>query len=115
MGRLAKPSTSLGLNDSKCAITVIHRWRPDFDTHACTLRHRLRYLFHVASIRGQDRRHVIQREIRLHIGGLVGEHAVGGGMGFVEAICGESFYLFPQLTSDTWLHMACDTASGEAA
>ena len=54
-------------------------------------------LIGVARFGGQKRGHVFDRIVRFDIARPIGDNAVAGGMGFVEAVGGKSFDLFPEI------------------
>ena len=60
--------------------------RPDLDAQPAALGDRRGDLLLVVPERGQDGRHVVDREVRLEVRGLVGDQAVAGGVGLVEAV-----------------------------
>ena len=72
--------------------TVNSRWlrvdvrRQDLDAHPAALGDGRRDLLLVRPERGQHRGHVVDRVVRLEVGGLVRDQPVAGGVGLVEPV-----------------------------
>src|SRR3990167_6493775 len=79
----------------ECSQTFIDRRGQYRDAHSSALAYRFANLVHVAGVGSEERRHVINGEVCLHIRRFVCEIAVAHCMGAVEAVCGECFYLLP--------------------
>jgi len=67
----------------------VHVGREHRDVHVPALREVDREPVLVVRCRGQQRRHVLRRVVRLEVGGPVRDEAVGGGVRLVEGVVGE--------------------------
>src|SRR3989344_6577217 len=108
----AKPYTRI-VHDGEIAVAFIDRRWQDVDTHALALRDDFRDFFHITGVCREHRRHVVDGEIGLHVGGLVGEVAITRRMRFPETVCGKGLYLLPEFLHGVFLHPMRDTAGGE--
>ena len=72
--------------DGELEVAGVDVRRPDLDAHAAALGDRGGDLLLVRTERGQHGRHVIDRVVRLEVGGLVGDQAVARGVRLVEAV-----------------------------
>jgi hypothetical protein len=69
---------------------AIDRRRLDLDVEPFGLGAKFRKLVGVAHVERHRRRHELDRIIRFHVGGLVGDQRVGCGVALVEAVFGET-------------------------
>ena len=74
--------------------------RQDLDPHPAALGDRGGDLLLVRAERGQDARHVLDRVVRLEVGRLVGDQAVAGRVGLVEAVALERLERGEDLVDD---------------
>ena len=70
---------------------AIDRRRRDVDAEPFGLGAEFGELVGIAHVERHRRGEELDREIRLHIGGLVGDQRISGGMALVEAVFGEAF------------------------
>ena len=74
--------------------------RQDLDAHAVALGNEDADLVGVVDFVGEQRGHELDRVVRLQIGGPIGDVAVTGGVGFVEAVTGEHLDLVEDLVGE---------------
>ena len=72
--------------DRELEVAAMDVRRQDLDRHPAALGDRRRDLLLVRAEGGQHGGHVVDRVVRLHVGGLVGDEAVARGVGLVEAV-----------------------------
>ena len=80
--------------------------RQDLDRHPAALGDRGRDLLLVRAEGGQHRGHVLDRVVRLQVGGLVGDQPVAGGVGLVEAVALERLERLEDRVDDVRLDAA---------
>ena len=68
---------------------LLHVRRADLDAQAPALGHHRGHLFGALAEAVEHRRHELDREVGLEVGGLVRDQPVAGGVGLVEAVAGE--------------------------
>ncbi len=84
----------------------------DPDARAAQDRHVGRQLLGVGGFRGQHRRPVVERVVRLQVRGLIRDVRVGDGVRLVEPVLGEGHDLAPQRL-DLGLRVAARDAAGD--
>ncbi len=62
----------------------------------------LRDFFGITRVSGQHGRHIFDRVVGLHVGGLVGDTAIASGVGLVKPVGSKGFDEFPELVGDLW-------------
>ena len=72
--------------DRELDLAAADRRRPDLDAQPAALRDGGGDLLLVVPERRQDGRHVVDREVRLEVRGLVGDQPVARGVGLVEPV-----------------------------
>ena len=72
--------------DRELEVALVDVGRQDLDPHPAALGDGGRDLLLVRAEGGQDRGHVVDRVVRLHVGGLVGDQAVARGVRLVEPV-----------------------------
>ena len=72
--------------DRELEVAAVDVGRQDLDAHPPALGDRGRDLLLVRAERGQHGGHVVDRVVGLHVGGLVGDQPVAGGVRLVEAV-----------------------------
>ena len=73
---------------------AVDRRRLDLDAEPLRLGAELRQLVGIAHIQGHRRGQEFDRVVGLHVGGLVGDQRIGGGVALVEAVVGELLQQF---------------------
>ena len=89
--------------------------RLDLDAEPLRLGAELRELVGIAHVEGHRRREELDRIVRLHIGGLIGDERVGGGVALVEAVVGEPLEQFEDRLGLRAIDVALDATGDEAA
>ena len=69
---------------------AVDRWRLDLDPEPLGLGAEFRQLVGIAHVERHRRGQELDRIIRLHIGGLIGDERVSRGVALVEAVFGEA-------------------------
>ena len=72
--------------DGELEVALVDVGRQDVDPHPAALGDGRRDLLLVRAEGGQHRGHVVDRVVRLHVRGLVGDQPVARGVGLVEAV-----------------------------
>ena len=94
---------------------AVDRGRLDLDAEPLGLGAEFRELVGIAHVERHRRREELDRIIRLHIGGLIGDQRVGGGVALVEAVVGEALEQFEDRLGLRSIDAALDAAGDEAA
>ena len=77
------------MDGGKVFARLIHVRAEHFKPHRLALVDEVGNFFRVAEFGAEHGGHELDRVIRLEVAGLVAEHGVGGGVGFVESVAGE--------------------------
>src|SRR3989344_5768356 len=80
----------------KSAVAFIYVRRQNRQAHISALLYYLRYLVHVAGLRGEYGRHIFRRIMRFHVGRLISDFAVTRSVRFVETVSLKRLKKLPQ-------------------
>ena len=80
----------------------VDRRRHDLDAEPLGLGAEFGELVGIAHVERHRRRQELDRIVRLHIGGLVGDQRIGGGVALVEAVFREAFAARSKIASACW-------------
>ena len=92
--------------DGELEVAAVDVRRQDLDAHPAALGDGRRDLLLVRPERGQDRGHVVDRVVRLEVGGLVGDQPVARGVGLVEPVALERLERLEHRVDDLGLDAA---------
>ena len=91
-----EPEPDVGADGGERRLRLVDVGRQHLDLHPATLVEVDRHLVLVVLHRGEERRHVLRRVVRLEVGGPVRDEAVRRGVGLVEGVVGERHQGVPQ-------------------
>ena len=91
-----QPEADVGAGRREVGLGLVHAGRQDLDPHVAAFGQVNRHLVLVVLDRGQQRRHVLGREVGLEVGRPVRHQPVGGRVRLVEGVVGEGQQDVPQ-------------------
>ena len=100
-------------NDGEAGFALIYVRGKNSDTQGAGFGDGFGEFVGISCLGGQERGHVLDGVVGFDIGCPVGDDAVAGGVGFVEAVSGEGFDLFEEVLSFVMSHPVGDTTVDE--
>ena len=100
--------------DLECDRRAVDRRRIDLDAEPFGLGAEFGELVGIAHVERHGRRQELDRIIRLHVGGLIGDQRISGRMAFVEAVFGEALEQVEDRVGLIAFDAALDRAGDEA-